>query len=244
MTTLLAPVQEEIVDRVLAGFVLVDASSGRRIRSAMQVYTPLALPISIWRNQQSTWVISQSTDQSGTIGSPPAAFDLCIRDPNGYFLAQRYKFNLPATRHAGEHPSADLVTQISLFPSVSGRLCAGLSPVRVSVLDTEGHGIPWALVVVQKSDDSNALLSYGLCDERGMSLIGIPCVSAYTTEANSVRLTSAVSLRVQVRCLPWRDALGPSFVDFESASDLPLKSDQIILESGKDVNVRLEQRPM
>lgn len=245
---------EEVADRALAGFVLVDASSRRRIQSGLQVAIPSEQSFSLFKNRNSVWSIvdtssyiaqSQDSHSNPTDSGSSMTVDICILDPERRFLSQKYRLYTSISQGDSVRRDGNIVPQeILIFPSASGSLCAGLCPLRVFVQDSAGRGIPWALVRIMPSSSAATALAVGLCDERGMALIGIPNVPLFSMEKSSVRLAKGITVCAQVFHIPWHDSLGPSLVDFSQSSLISIRDDQIKLMPGNENYARLEQESM
>lgn len=162
--------------RVLGGFVFVDAITNNPVASSLAT---TSTQMQVKMNRSGIYAIfnapgfSKLTNQfipTPTDWPPtPPSFEVTVQDPTLRYLPRRAQVEAPQllpTAGSSLNPQ-----KIKLYPSPSATLEPNWAAVRVSVTNTAGVGLPWALVELIKSDSSVAAV--GMTDARGEALLAV-----------------------------------------------------------------------
>jgi hypothetical protein len=163
---------ESVDRRVLGGFVFVDGITGNSITNPL----PTTIPqFQLKVNRSGIYAILNglgldafTTEFIPNAATWPAAqtVEMTVSDPSLRYLPRRAKIQAPQTLATVVTPQ-----QVRLYPAPSSTVEANWAVVRVSVTDTNGNGLPYAVVQVLKSD--NSVAATGMTDARGEGLLAV-----------------------------------------------------------------------
>lgn len=181
---------ESVDRRVLGGFVFVDAiTSDSVVGSLVASSTQLQLKV----NKSGIYAIfdapgfSNLTTQflPATWPTTTQGFEVTVQDPSLRYLPRRVQVQAPQPLPVPGNPPSP--QKIQLYPSPSAVLSPNWAVVRVSVTNTAGVGLPWALVELINSDSSVA--ATGMTDARGEALLAVAGLGLQVSKGASGSIT-------------------------------------------------------
>lgn len=189
--------------RVLGGFVFVDAITNRSVAGSL-VATSTEMQVKM--NRSGIYAIlnapgfSDRTSQFIPTDWPTTSpsFEVSVQDPSLYYLPRRAQ--VKALQPLPSKGSPLDPQKVKLFPSSSAALEPNWAAVRVSVTNTAGVGLRWALVELIKSDGSVAAV--GMTDTRGEALLAVAGLGLQVSKDPSGSVTETT---VPVTVQAWFD---------------------------------------
>jgi len=194
----------EFVDRrVLGGFVFVDATTNNAIVGSLATSST---QMQVKMNRSGIYAIFNAPGFSDLTGEflptawPTASqsFEVTVQDPALRYLPRRAQVQVPQPLPTAGSPLNP--QKVKLYPSSSAILEPNWAAVRVSVTDTAGAGLPWALVELIKSDSSVAAI--GMTDSRGEALLAVAGLGLQVSKDASGSVTETT---VPVTIQAWFD---------------------------------------
>jgi hypothetical protein len=247
---------ERMDSRVLGAVRFVDAVTGRRIESPLEVAAPGA---ALLRNRSGAFVVTAAPGLTSHVTEfaappdPPPAFGgapitLSVRDPGGRYLARQVKLPLPRDPDQAAPPNAagSLFTPVlvRLYPTPAATIYPGWAVLRVSVARASNKaGLPGVWLRLRfTADAANAApRAAGMSDERGEALVVVPGVPVTNWDAAN---TAVLSFEMAAVLDAYFDATASSPPDPDvidgKRSTLPTVNRALMLAPGRENVVRLE----
>lgn len=177
----------EMVDhRYLGALQCMDRATGAPLNRYLTIE---ANDVSFFRNRSGQYVIADApglkhySDEFNTPPATPAvgsiAVNVEVRDPLNQYLPRLLQIALPRDADPANSDQPDSLfqpMQVKLYPAPNAALQINWSTIRVSVVSDEGgqdQAVAGALLRVKRNSDDK-VLSSGLTDQRGESLIIVP----------------------------------------------------------------------
>lgn len=254
---------ENLDTQILGAVRFIDAIVRTPILDQLVVSAP---GVKLIRNRSNLFVIAGAPGADAytmtfnlPVPPPPPAVGsisvtLTVRDPSGRYLPRSATFSVPRDpdpANVAKPNTVFLPVDVELFPAPTQPPRTGSAILRLSVKRTgTDEGLPFAYVRVRRSSD-DAVLAFGLADERGEVLIpipGIPVTTWGTTATGAVTTTGLrAKLAVYFDALAFDRSLGryPDPTALEGKfSTLPHSTDvEVDLTSGREVTRRIELTP-